>query len=72
MNRLLALMLTVMLLVLGIGVSTVLQVVPTFIKYIILACSMIFFYIVVLNSLDESKAADKNNVKQHNNDELPR
>lgn len=68
MNRLLALMITVMLLVLGIGISTVLQVVPLFVKYVILACSMIFFYIVVLNTLDEHNTTKNKNGEHTNND----
>lgn len=68
MNRLLSLMITVMVLVMGIGFSTVLQVVPLFIKYIILVCSMIFFYVAVLKVLEEQKTAKKNNGDLNNND----
>ena len=60
-----------MLLVLGIGVSTVLQVVPLFIKYVILGCSMIFFYIVVLSTLEENKSTKHTN-GEHNNNDLSR
>ena len=44
MNRLLSLMITVMVLVMGIGLSSIIYSVPMFVKYIILACSMVFFY----------------------------
>lgn len=72
MNRLLALMITIMLLVLGIGASTVLQVVPLFMKYVILGCSMIFFYIVVLGVLEEHTPTKNTNGKLNNNDNLQR
>lgn len=57
-----------MVLIMGIGISTILQVVPLFVKYIILACSMIFFYIAVNKVLEEQKFANKNNGEFDNHD----
>jgi threonine/homoserine/homoserine lactone efflux protein len=71
MNRLLSLMITVMVLVMGIGLSSIIYSVPMFVKYIILACSMVFFYTAVLKILEDENAAKKNNGdKQHTNNDL--